>query len=115
MKLPLIAPKHFRDFTPEEFQAHVNSMYEDPAAKRAAKSRSPKKPSCAEGITLSRTKKGALSVRISSKKRALRYVTRKEIEDLAKSLEAPMSEVWNLFRAKDFAIVGSPEEAASKG
>lgn len=106
--LPLIAPKSFREYSPEEFQTYVKSMYEE----RRASGRKPAKKSSAEGISLSRTKKGALSVRISSKKRAIRYVTRKEIAALAVEHSASTVEVWNLFVKKEFAIVESPEEAA---
>lgn len=109
-KLPLIAPMPFATHSPESFQTYVKGMYEERGAGKAKRSG---KKSLAEGISLSRTKKGALSVRISSKKRAIRYVTRKEITALAISLEAPTAEVWNLFVKKDFAIVESPEEAAA--
>lgn len=104
--LPLIAPKHFSQFTPEEFQSHVKAMYE-----LRQKGSKPKKPSFAEGITLSRTKKGALSVRVSKTKRAFNYATEQEVTALAKGYGFPMSEVWNLLKKKKFIISRTADEA----
>lgn len=104
-QLPLIS-EPFETFTPESFHKHVTEMHE--LRQRGSK---PVKPQVAEGLTLSRTKKGALSVRRNKNKRAWDFVTRAEIEALAKDFGAPLNEVWALFSAKKYVIANDKLEA----
>ncbi len=105
MKLPLIS-KPFKSFTPEEFHQHVKDMYE-----LRVKGTKAKKPSFADGLTLSRTKKGLVSIRLNKKKRSFEYVLDMEIDALAKGHGMTKSEVWNAFKAKKFVIAKTRIEA----
>lgn len=105
MKDALIS-KPFAEFTPEEFHAHVRSMYE---VRQRGSSAKPKSP--AVGISLSKTKKGAWSIRLTKTKRAFKYVLTAEIDALAKHHGATVAEIWNVFKAKDFLITKTKLEA----
>lgn len=107
MTKPLVAPKPFNQFTPEEFHAHVKAMYEE----RKKASSKPKKSSFAEGLTLKRTKKGALSITRAKKKRGFAYVLESEIAALAKGYGFTYTETWNAFKAKNFIIAKGRMEA----
>lgn len=105
--LPLIAPKSFREQTPEHFHTHVKAMYEE--RKKAATK--PKKPSFAEGLSLKRTKTGKVSITRNKKKRGFEFVLDSEIDSLAKGYEMTKAEVWNAFKAKKYIIARTSEEA----
>ena len=101
----LIAPKAFADFGPDEYRDYVRSMFEMPRAKRGAK------VSVAPGLAVTRTKKGALSVRRSAKTRPFAYVLWTEIEALSKANATAQSDLWNMFKAKGFIVAKSRMEA----
>lgn len=103
MRLPLVSVKSFRDFTPEEYHAHVTAMYALRKEKKAE--------SCAPGISLTLTKKGAISIRRVKNKRAFAYVTRSEIEALAKESGHSMQILWTAFREADYIISNDRMEA----
>lgn len=105
-KLPLIANKPFRDYTPEDYHIYIKSMYQI-----RQKGSKPKKPSFAEGLALSRTKKGALSLRLNKKKRPFLFVLDAEITALAAGYGFMQAEVWNLFKARKFIIAKTRMEA----
>lgn len=114
--LPLISPKHFRDFTPEEYQAYVKTFYEERTS-RGPKVRGgrinlvkTKPQSFAEGLKLKRLKSGVLSIS-RTKKRSSAYVTYAEIEAMSKGYGFSQAEVWNAFRLKHFIIARTLEEA----
>lgn len=98
----LVAPRPFEEFTPEEYHSYVESMH-GLRIKR-------KKASPAEGLSVSRTKKGSVSIR-KSKTRAFNYVLRSEIEALAMANGFKVGEVWNAFVTKQYLIVESRLEA----
>ncbi len=98
--LPLISPKPFSEYSPKEYRAYIQSHYE--LRQKGSKPAKPKGP--AEGLTLKRTKKGALSVLRNKRLRAWEFVTRAELHALAKEAAAPVSEVWNYFTAKGYVI-----------
>lgn len=104
--VPLISPKSFSEYSPEEYQQYVMSMY----ALRV-KGTKPKKPTYAEGLAVSRTKKGSLSIRLSKAKRAFAYVLRSELDALAKGNGFLASEVWNAFKEKKFIIAETRMDA----
>ncbi len=101
---PLIAPKPFAEFTADEFHVHVQAMYEV-RTKRGAKPVGP-----APGLTVSRTKAGALSVR-RTKARPFAYVTLGEIAELAKAAQTNQSDLWNLFKRRKFIIAQTRMQA----
>src|SRR3990167_5926841 len=81
MTLPLIS-KPFKEFTPEEYHAHVKGMY---ALRKVAK---PKKaPGPAPGLSVKLTKKGAISIARAKKTRAFDYVLKAEIDALAQAIK----------------------------
>lgn len=104
MTLPLIAPKPFREFQPQEYYEYVQAMY-GLKIKGRAKSASP-----VPGLTVARTKSGALSVR-RSKSRAFEYVTMAEIAALAKAAKTSQADLWNLFKKKEYLITKDRMEA----
>lgn len=104
----LISPKSFSDHSPEEFHAHVKSMYE---LRQKGSKPSVKKPSFAEGLTLKRTKTGKISITRSSKKRHFEFVLDIEIVALAKGYGFTQAETWNAFRAKKYIIARTRLEA----
>lgn len=99
--LPLISAP-FDSFTPDAYHAYVTGMYE---LRTKGKPKGP-----AAGLTVSRTKKGALSVR-RSKSRAFEYVTMSEIAALAEHAKCSQADLWNIFKKKGYIVAGSRLEA----
>lgn len=103
----LIAPKSIWDFVAEEYYTYVCEMHElRVKGSRAPKARGP----TVSGLSVSRTKKGALSIR-KSKARTFAYVTFDEIAKLAASAKCSQSELWQLFKAKKYLVTRSRMEA----
>lgn len=102
---PLIAPKPIAAFTPDEYHTYVGEMYE----LRQRGSSKPKSP--APGLSITRTKKGELSVRRTAKTRPFAYATYAEIEALAKAAGTAQSDVWNLLKRKKFILAQTRIEA----
>ena len=97
MNQPLIAPKPFAAYTPDEYHVYVSGMYE-------LRTKGPKKPpKPVPGLTVSRTKAGALTVR-RSKTRAFAYVTIPEVAALAAEAKCSQADMWNMFKQKKFII-----------
>lgn len=95
----LIAPKTVKDFSPSEWKAHVTAMYQ----RRVTSKNRTKPASPAPGITLSKTKKGAWSIR-RAKTRTFAYILEDELKALAKDKSVPYAELWSLFKAKSWII-----------
>lgn len=105
--VPLIAPKHFSAYTAEEYHAYVSSMYG-----LRQKGSKPKAGSGIQGLSISRTKKGVLSIRRNAKQRPFAYVLQEEINLFVKSVPGTSTaEVWNAFKAKKFLIAKNKAEA----
>lgn len=102
---PLIAPKPIQAYGPEEFHAYVTGMYALPGRK------SP--PKAAPGLSVSRTKAGALSIR-RAKTRAFAYVTLPEIAALAKEKSVSQAELWTAFKLKGFIITETRMQAEER-
>lgn len=103
---PLIAPKSFPEYSPEEYHAYVTGMYG--LRQRGSK---PKKEELVAGISLMRTKKGSISVRRMKQKRAFAWITREEIRTLSAGLGLDLHECWNAFVEREFMIVETRMEA----
>lgn len=94
---PLIAPKHITEYTPNEYHAYVSDMYE-------LRTKGKAKPTAGvSGLTVSRTKKGALTVR-RAKVRPFEYVTMPEIKKLADFYKVSQADLWNVFKQKEYII-----------
>ncbi len=101
MNLPLVAPKHIKEFSPEEYHAYVTGL----------QVRKVSKGSPVPGLSVSRTKKGKISIRYAKKARPLQYVTNKEIEILGKKASILQSELYLAFKNKKFLITADKAEA----
>lgn len=106
MRPPLIAPKHITEYGPCEYHTYISSHYALPAKR----GRTAVKASPAPGLTVGRTKKGALSIR-RTKVRPFAYVTGAELDALAAAAACTKTELWNAFRARDFIIAKDRLEA----
>ena len=110
---PLIAPKHFRSFGPEEFQEYVKGMYaERKTAKRGPKAIKLKQPELAAGVSIRRSPKtGAVGITRNKRKRAFPYVLRSEVSALAAAHSISVAELWNTFLRKEWLICDTKEQA----
>lgn len=96
---PLIAPKSFAEYGPDEYHAYISGFYALPEAKRGSRPKSP-----VSGLTVGRTKAGKLTVRRNAKQRAFPYATMAEIRALAEHAKASQADVWNLLKQKEFIL-----------
>ena len=97
----LISPKPFDSFTPNEYYSYVKSLYYVPVDT----SRAP-----VEGLSVSRTKSGKLSVR-KSKSRAFNYILHSELTTMAEHYEVDLSELREAFTTRKFIITETRIEA----
>lgn len=105
--VPLIAPKHVTEYGEQEYYDYVSGMYElRQKGSKPAKAKGP-----AQGITLSRTKKGALSIRHNKKQRPFAYILQLEMEALCSEQNCTFAELWNAFKAKGFLVAKDKMEA----
>lgn len=81
---PLIGPKHFSEYSPEEWLAYVKSLKIEPKA-------------ASSGLFFSWTKKGKPSLRVTRKPPV---VTQEEIEVLARENNCPISELYIIAKKK---------------
>ena len=101
--LPLIG-KPMNTFAPEDYVELVRGMY-------SLRQKGAKKPaSPAPGLSITRNKKGALTLR-RSKARTFAYVTFPELAALAASAQTNQSDLWNLFKAKKYIIAQTRMDA----
>lgn len=100
----LIAPKPFSEYEAGEYHSYVSGMWQLRVKKGA------KPPSPAPGLSVSHTKKGALTIR-RTKVRPFAYVTWPEIAALAKAAQCMQSDLWNAFKAKEFIVTQTRMEA----
>ena len=84
---PLLSPKPFSAFEPEEFKSFVESLYQAPPPKKEY------------SVTLNA--KGNLVVRIS---RAPKYLTRDEVTLISKELGVTFQSLWMHLRGKKIEI-----------
>lgn len=98
-----IAPKPLAEYGADEFHSYVQSMYS---------LRDQVKPkSSVPGITITKTKKGTIGIRRTSKDRAFEYVTFPEIAALSKQHGILQSDLWNAFKAKEYIVTKTRMEA----
>jgi hypothetical protein len=89
-RIPLLSPKAFSEFTPEEYKDYVISLHKAPPAKPIP-----------AAVTWSLTKTGKPSVRI---KRQPKFVTATEVGEGALSLGVTYQELWMHLRKKKIEI-----------
>lgn len=94
--IPLIAPKPFTEYTPDEYHAYVCSMWALPKAK--GKPRGP-----VGGVSVSRLKSGKLSLR-RTKQRSFAYLTHTELRLLAEHHKTTQSELFQVAKSKQWII-----------
>ena len=88
--IPLLSPKPFADFTPEEYKAYVVSLYQAPPA-----------PPPKADYTASVNKKGTLTLRIN---RVPKFLTFSEALDIAKGFVLPYQDVVMLLKKKKIEL-----------
>lgn len=101
----LIAPKPLKDFSPNEYHEYVKNMKQ-----QRTTGQSRKISKAVPGITLTKTKKGAWSIR-KTKARTFTYITDAEIKLLCADHNVKFSELWNLFKAKSWIIANTKMQA----
>ena len=85
-KIPLLSPKPFGEYSPEEFRQHVKGLnYVKP--KRVSTSKRKVVPE----VSWKRNLKGTLVIRV---KRKPQVITQSEFDSLAKESGEPMNELW---------------------
>lgn len=77
--IPLLSGKDFKDFSPEEFKIHVESLYHKRESRKVSKKEI--KP-----FIIKQTKSGGLSIKVN------RELSQGEIEDLLKKVESQIRE-----------------------
>jgi hypothetical protein len=97
----VLAPRPFDSFTPQAFHDYVKSLYYVPVDS----SRAP-----VEGLSVSRTKSGKLSVR-KSKSRAFNYILEAELELMAERYSVDPTELRRAFIERKFHITTTRIEA----
>jgi uncharacterized protein (DUF2141 family) len=96
--IPLLSgTKAFDDMSAEEFKAHVCSLYWKPAPKASAKKET-------LPFVVRRNKKGTLCIRVN---RRPKWLTRDEVDGIAKSTKTPANEVWIKVKKAKIEIVAN--------
>lgn len=95
--IPLLSPKHIKEFTPQSYLAYLRSLWIDPATTRKAVKKGP-----VQYLTGTITKKGSLVIRC---KRDPKQVTRAEVDKLRADLELSWLQVWAALRKRDIEVV----------
>lgn len=80
MKLPILAPKAFADFTDGDYHAYVKSLYQAPPAKPVPKV-----------FSASVNKKGSLTLRVT---REPKFLLAKEVDAMADELGWSRQDLW---------------------
>lgn len=85
----LLSAKPFDEFSPSEYKQYVRDLYRKRAMKRKTPSVRIKKARPPYSARLS--KKGNLTLRVN---RSPKWLTREEVDQIAKDLSLPLNEVW---------------------
>jgi len=94
--IPLLSPKAFGEFTPQEFKDYVTQLYQEP----------PKPPPPAD-FTVTLNKKGIITVRIN---RDPKYLLKSEVTAIATQLGWSQQDTWNfLTQKRKISIKGSAQ------
>jgi hypothetical protein len=102
--IPLLGPRPFSDFTPEEYKTYVRSLYE----KAAKKEKTIKLKKKQEPFVWKLTPKGNLSLKVN---RDPKWLSREEIEQIVRESKLPANEVWLKVLDKRSSIrISSQEE-----
>lgn len=97
--IPILSPRHLLEFTPAEYKAHVCSLYSKPV---------PKERKALTPYVWRLNKKGTLCLRVNRKPK---WLSREEIDAIAKESKLPANEVWAKVTAKKSKIKISTAEA----
>lgn len=98
--IPLLSPKPFADYTPEEYQAYVTSLHKLPVPKKSAK-----KKAVPKDVTVRLNAKGTPVITI---KRKPKYVTHAEADALAAELKWTRQALWAHLRKKKIPVNKNP-------
>jgi hypothetical protein len=77
--IPLLSPKPFGEYSPEEFRTYVQSLYKEPVR------------SVPKEFSASLTKKGTLTLRVT---RDPKFLEPKEVDAIAESIGWTKQETW---------------------
>jgi len=97
--IPLLSPKALLEFNPEEFKAHIRSLYHKTEPKRAEPVRT---------ILPKLTAKGNISLLISRKPQ---WMSREEIAAAAKELKVEERLVWDYIAKKKIKVSSEEKES----
>jgi len=108
---PLLSPKEFAAYAPEEFQNYVRSLFRDPKIKLRRKlPQAPKPPKLSKcGIRVNT--KGTV---ILTTKRKPKWVSREQLESFAGEQGLKLIPLWNLAVEKGFEVLKSESEGHAK-
>lgn len=104
---PLIAPISIWAHSPDSFKQYVESLrtmfvdHKEAKKERKAKNSTQKVSQFPEGLNLRSNKKGTLILTI---RRKPKYITKSEIETLAKLTKTPQNILWQLIRTKSIEV-----------
>lgn len=101
--VPLIAARHFSEFSQGDYHELVRSMHASPSPSGNS--------SGISGISVSRTKRGKISIRHTVAKRPFKYILAGEIEKIVSTGVGQTAEIWNAFKEKGFIIAKDRLEA----
>jgi hypothetical protein len=88
--IPLLSPKVFSEFTPEEFRDYVTSLYQEP--ERAT-------PPANYNVRVNR--KGTPVIRVN---RSPKFLTQAEVTDIAQQINWSYQKLWLHLRKKKMEI-----------
>lgn len=92
----------FRDFAPKEFREHVRGLFFKPVRPKRESVKKAPKP-----FTWRVNQKGTLCLRVN---REPKWMTREEVEAIAKEAKLPLATVWNkAFGKKSKIKLGEPD------
>lgn len=98
--IPLLSLRPFLSFSPEEFRAHVESLYVDPEIAKEKKRARMKKPQ-AKPFTWRRNKKGTFILRVNRKPK---WITPEEFDFLSIEALLPANELFLYLKEKEIKI-----------
>jgi hypothetical protein len=87
--IPLLSPKAFKDFAPDEFHSYVRSLNQPREVRSRTLIGTKKKVPLPYTIRI--TAKGSLVIRVNRKPKCL---TRDEVDQIAREAKLPMNEIW---------------------
>lgn len=93
-EIPLLSPRPLREFTPEEYKRHVESLYFKPEPRASERK--------AQEFTFHVNKKGTLILR--TVKRSPKFLTEPEMKQIAKETGKRLSEIFIKMKEKGWEL-----------